>query len=330
MPLIWGAVIAATGSAVSSGISANAKKKEAEALNESLDVAKNAKDLGYSLDEVYGRPIEAPEFNFGEGDILRITESLAKFNAGKGTDLANQSASKVNANTLNDLEAGMKRLFGGGDAFDNQRSKTNKIVEDQLDGKLSQSTRRLLARRSLASGASGVGEGAVDDLFAGYLGQTTEGIVQQGQQNYKSLYGLYRQSFPLVTGRDQMPFTTTAPAQGVQIGLQAAIAKYQADVFSATQEAAPDPVASGLLGDNMAREGAVIAANSGAAQMQAQAIGDISSSAGAAYSGYQSQKQSNQRWDDYMAAVGRGNSQVNADYGYNPYSGGTGNTVGGF
>jgi len=229
MPAIWGAVIAAGISIVGEAKKAKAQKEAASDLDRDLDVRRKAAQSGFSLEDIYGKRIDTPGFNFGEGDIFRITENLAEFNAGKGTDLANQSASKINENTLNDLEAGMRRLFGG-ESFETQRTAVNRIVEDQLAGKLSQSTRQLLSRRALSTGASAIGPGAVDDLFTGFLGLTTEGITQQGVNNFRSLFSLYRQSFPLTTGLQTLPFTTLTPQAGVGFALRAAEDQFSADL----------------------------------------------------------------------------------------------------
>lgn len=277
--MAWGAVIGLAVNAIGGAIQANSAKKAANSLNQGLDVRAQASRLGYSLEDVYGTRLEPPEFEFTEEDIYRITERLAEWNAGRGTDLANQSAGKINAQTLDDLESGMRRLFGGGDAFDTAREKANVNMNDWLDGRLSQPARKLLARRALSTGASGIGKGAVDDLYAGYLGVATEDIVGKGMDTYRSMYSMYRQSFPLVTGAQMMPFTSLTPADGVQMAFQTAVGQYEAGLNAAMAAAAPDPVASGLLADEMRRIGAVTAARQGA---QAQTGALVSSVGGQA------------------------------------------------
>ena len=285
MPAIWGAAIAAGASIVSGIQKSQAQKKAAAALDKDLDVRRKASKLGLSLEDVYGRRLDAPSFNFGEGDIFRIANKLAEFNAGKGTDLANLSAGKINQQTLDDLEIGMSRLFGGGGSFERQRGLVNERVEDQLAGRLSEPTRRLLSRRALATGASAIGEGAVDDLFTGFLGLTTEGIVQQGIGNFQSLYSLYRQSFPLTTGLQTLPFTTLTPQAGVGFALQAATGQYSADLNAALAAAAPTPAAAGLIQDELQRGTAVSAARRGASIQAAESTAQ----AGAAIGGVVSQ-----------------------------------------
>ncbi len=279
MPAIWGAIISGVITIVSEQKKAKAAKEAASALERDLDVRRQASRAGFSLEDVYGKRIDTPGFNFGEGDIFRITEKLAKFNAGKGTDLANKSASKINQQTLDDLEAGMRRLFGG-ESFETQRAAVNQIVEDQLAGRLSQSTRQLLSRRALSTGASAIGPGAVDDLFTGFLGLTTEGITQQGVNNFRSLFSLYRQSFPLTTGLQTLPFTTLTPQAGVGFALRAAEDQFSADLNRAIAEAAPTPAAAGLIQDELQRASAVSAARRGADVASAQALANTGQAIG--------------------------------------------------
>jgi hypothetical protein len=282
---MWGAIIGLAANAIGGAMQANSAKKAAGNLSSGLDVRKQAGRLGFSLEDVYGTRLQAPEFGFSEEDIYRITKKLARYNAGEGTDLANQSAGKVNAQTLDDLEAGMRRLFGGGDTFDTTRSKVNQNMNDWLDGRLSQPARKLLARRALSTGASGIGKGAVDDLYAGYLGVATEDIVGRGMDTYRSMYSMYRQSFPLVTGAQMMPYTTLTPEAGVNAAFQTAVAKYEADLNAAMAAAAPDPVASGLLADEMRRIMAVSAAQEGAGAMMGGLVSSVGGQAAGMFGG---------------------------------------------
>lgn len=283
--MAWGAIIGLAASAIGSGMQANAQKKAAAELNRGLDVRAKTKELGYSLEDVFGKRLEPPEFGFSEEDIYRITERLAEFNSGRGTDLANQSATKINENTLKDLEAGMARLFGGTGSYERQRDAVNRNAEDFLAGKLSRSTRQALARRVIGGGASALGQGAVDDQYAAYLGLTTEDIVSRGTEIYRSMYQTYRQAFPLVTGANILPYTTLTPEAGVNLAFQTSVAQYEADLNSALAEAAPDPVASGLLQAEMQRAGAVTGANLQARSAAGGAVSSIGQQAGGLVSG---------------------------------------------
>lgn len=149
-------------------------------------------------------------------DVMAIAREAAGFNAGEGTDLAIGMASRINSRAVSDVEEALARLFGGGNAFNSQRDATNSAVNTWLRGDLSESTRASLGRQALETGAADLGPGSVSDLYAGYLGLTTEQIVGQGVDAYRSLYQLYRSSVPLVSGAELLPFTTLAPGAAVQ------------------------------------------------------------------------------------------------------------------
>lgn len=307
--MAWGAIIGAVGSIAGSAIQAGAAKDAAGSLSSALDVRKQASRLGVSLEDIFGTRLEPPDFEFTEEDIFRITERLANFNATTGTDLANQSASRINTNTLDDLESGMRRLFGGDGSFDRQRDQVNQNTEDFLAGRLSQSTRRGLARRSIQGGASAIGPDAVDDTYAAYLGLTTEDVVSRGTEVYRSLYATYRQSFPLTTGADILQFTALRPAEGVNFALNTAVAQYEAALNQALAESAPDPVASGLFQAELQRAGAVSGANLQAGSAQGALVANAGQQIGGIVSGLQSGGgSSGQRFD--FGNLGGVNSRI--------------------
>lgn len=285
--MAWGAVIGAAVSLYSSNKQAKAQKDAGSQLGKALDVQAQADRLGYSLEDVFGKRLEPPEFEFTEEDIYRITDKLATYNANRGTNLANKSAGKVNQQTLNDLEAGMSRLFGGDGSYERQRDLVNQNTEDFLQGKLSQSTRRALARRAIRSGATGIGPDAVDDTYASYLGLTTEDVVSRGTEIYRSMYATYRQAYPLVTGAQLMPYTTLTPEAGVNFAFQTAVGQYEAGLNQALAEAAPDPVASGLLQAEMQRAAAMTGANLQASSAQASGINSAGQQLAGAFGGQQ-------------------------------------------
>ena len=72
-----------------------------------------------------------------------------------------------------------------------------------------------------------------------------------------------------------MPFTTLTPEAGVNFAFQTAVGQYEAGLNQAMAAAAPDPVASGLLADEMRRLMAVSAANQGAGQMMGGMISSV-------------------------------------------------------
>lgn len=116
----------------------------------------------------------------------------------KGAQQAGEAFKNVGTGIqkMDRIEASMRQLLGGdrkaggdNDRYKILQDKSYEIVSDQMNGRVSQSTRDLLQRRSLSSGAVGLGRTAVDDLFTGYLGLTQEGLVQQGFANYRAMFG---------------------------------------------------------------------------------------------------------------------------------------------
>jgi len=295
--MAWGAVIGLAVNAWSNNREKKAREKAQRESAKALDVKAQAKRLGVSMNDVFGSRLEPPAFEFSEDDIYRITERLARFNPGGGGDLANQTAAKVNASTVDQLEAAMSSLFGGGGAFERQRTATNESVEQMLAGRLSPSTERALGRRAIRGGASALGPGAVEDQYVGYLGLTTEDVVSRGQEVYRSLYSTYRQALPLVTGADMMPYTTMQPAQGVNFAFQSAVAQYEAGMNMALAEAAPDPVASGMMLAEMRRSGALTGMQLQSDLASAASIASLGQDAAGIYTGYKTAQDAQRRID---------------------------------
>lgn len=206
---IWAAGISAAVAVGTTAYSANQNKKLAQQQQANLSGLPGGEQLMGMMPgfEPY-QPI----------DIFGTAAQAAAMNAGKGTQLAMNMASRVNRRATRDVERALMTLFGGGTAFADQRNATNEAVEQWLSGAVSGSTQRSLARHALATGAD-MGSGAAGDLYAGYLGQTQEQIVGQGVDAYRSLYSMYRQAVPLVSGADMLPYTTMQPGQAVQSAL---------------------------------------------------------------------------------------------------------------
>jgi hypothetical protein len=163
--------------------------------------------------------LQAPHFAPYEPiDVMGIVREAAGWNSGEGTTQALGMATRINRRATSDVERAMMTLFGGREAYTSQRDATNDAVNQWLAGDVSPSTRRSLGRQALSTGAD-MGSGAVGDLYAGYLGLTQEQIVGQGVDAYRSLYSMYRQSVPLVSGANMLPFTSIAPGDAVQFGL---------------------------------------------------------------------------------------------------------------
>lgn len=308
--MAWGAVIGAAVSLYSSNQQKKAADKSSKELGNALDVQAQANRLGVSLEDVFGKRLEPPEFEFTIEDIFNLTDRLATFNANRGTDLANKSAGKINEQTLADLEKGMAQLFGGQGEYEQQRDLANQATTDQLEGRLSASARRALGRRAISTGAASLGEGAVDDLYAGYLGLTTEDIVQRGQNNYRSFFATYRQAFPLTTGAQVMPYTTLTPEAGVNLAFQTQVAQYEAGLNQAMAEAAPDPVASGLINAEMQRAAAMAGLNYQSGQAQASGYGAAGQQLAGAFQGYQATQGLNYGSNSGVTATGANYNRI--------------------
>lgn len=116
----------------------------------------------------------------------------------KGAQQAGEAFKNVGTGIqkMDRIEASMRQLLGGdrkaggdNDRYKILQDKSYEIVSDQMNGRVSQSTRDLLARRSLSSGAVNLGRTTVDDMFTGYLGLTQESQVQTGFNNYRAMFG---------------------------------------------------------------------------------------------------------------------------------------------
>lgn len=122
---------------------------------------------------------------------------------------------------MDKIEASMRQLMGvtkdeaGGkdDSYNTMRDQGNKLVMDQQKGQLSEATRVMLGRRALNTGAVGLGRGAVDDAYTGYLGMTMEAQAQQGFTNYRQMFG---QLASLAQNQQQQNYNMQYNAAAVQ------------------------------------------------------------------------------------------------------------------
>lgn len=233
----------------------------ADDIDKALDVQGQAWSLGYNLRDVYGRKPNLPKWKFKTNDMLQLLERMGSNAATRGVDNAAEIAGKSNDAAVTQLEEAMSRMFGGGGAFERQRDLTNRNTEDMLAGRLSRSTENQLARKAISSGAVGLGEGAVSDAYAGYLGLTREDIVTRGAQQYQSLYQGYRQSLPFVSAAEMMPYTTVQAGHALETRVRLEENLYQSKYNRALVRAAPDPMAQGHVFAEMQRDMAVAGAN---------------------------------------------------------------------
>jgi hypothetical protein len=157
-------------------------------------------------------------------DVAGVTSRTAKKNAGEGVTLATRSARTINRRATQDVIDALNKLYGGKDRYESQRDSALANIADRLQGRVSASTRANVGRRLLASGVSDLGEGAVDDLMTGYLGQTQEALSTQGGEEFKSMYSTWRQAIPLISAANIRDRFTISPDNAVQAEIQNATA----------------------------------------------------------------------------------------------------------
>lgn len=138
-----------------------------------------------------------------------------------------------------------------------QRQAVNDAVLNALQGRLSDGTRTLLGRRALATGAVGLGDGAVQDAYTQRLGIAAEEQVQRGLQAYGQLYETYGRFAPQISPLDLLQYgglSTNSSLQNAQFNaagtFQAQIAEANAilqniDTATSTIGSAIGPAAQG-------------------------------------------------------------------------------------
>lgn len=104
-------------------------------------------------------------------------------NVGKGIE----KVDKVER-SISQFLGGPRDLNDPDNRYRKLQNQSYQIVNDQMAGQLSEPTRALLGRRALETGAVGLGRGAVQDAYTGYLGISTEQQVQTGFANYRGMF----------------------------------------------------------------------------------------------------------------------------------------------
>lgn len=285
---MFGALLGAASSIGGSFMQANAMDNYASNINEALNPGAIARKHGWNRRDIFGRRLRPPDFKFDNKDMFQLLKRLGNYNSRRGSGRATDSAEQINESTIDQLESAMGRLFGGGGAYARLRDGVAANTEDLLAGKLSGSTRRFLGRRAASVGASGIGPGAVDDLYAGFMGTTTEDVVSRGARQFQSLYAGYRQSIPLVTGADLLSSFTLNPAQAIQARIAMAENRYSAELNQELAAAGPDPIALGTVQSHMQRMMAVAGAQLQADSAMASSIAGAGEQLGGLFSGSQS------------------------------------------
>lgn len=204
----------------------------------------------------------------------------------------NRNAAAINsatANSFNDvMSIAMGRAKDGGSAYDESRMGVNKVLQDQLNGVISEGTSKAVARGALATGAASLGSGSVRQLYTGYLGISAEQQAQSGVGNYMNLVNTYASHIPLTTGAQLLPYgglstndainTAVSNSQGEQRGNLA-----MASAVLSNQDQTAQMGYTGLQAQN-AGNMAVAQAQGQEAKAAASAIGSLAG----AYAGYQS------------------------------------------
>lgn len=206
-----------TGVAESASNQANKLNKEASEFATSQADTLNRDALTQALEQSLTANRQASASSatdaVGSSDSINrfAAELAAELNREYGVPGAGEAATAFNQRATDDVQSSMAQMFGGD--IEGMQDQLNQNIQDLLSGNVSQSTRRQLARRSLASGNTELGGGTVGDSYAGYLGLTSEGLKAQGQQQFQSLYSMYRQSVPLISGSQMMPYFGSSASQ---------------------------------------------------------------------------------------------------------------------
>lgn len=93
-----------------------------------------------------------------------------------------------------ELNENMGFMFGRdeqGRGYEEMRQLTNANTLQRLGGEVSLGTQDQLRRSALATAAPELGPAGVDQMYAGYLGLTSEQLSTQGQQEFQSLFTMY-------------------------------------------------------------------------------------------------------------------------------------------
>jgi hypothetical protein len=207
------------------------------------------------------------------------------------------------ANFRNFLTESFGKDAAGKPAFEEQRTAANQIVLDQMRGRLSEGTRRMLGRRALATGAVGLGRGAVQDAYTQALGIASEEQAQMGLKNYAGLYETYGRFAPNITPLDLLPYggVTTAQslatdqfnAEGMFRGQLAEAGAILSNIDQATQTIGPS------IGPAVAGPYNVQAAS---AAGDAQMLQEVGATVGALFGAYRSNQLITQMNASQMAA----------------------------
>jgi len=173
-------------------------------------------------------------------DVLEAAGLSANYNAGEGADQALNLSKKFNDRITADLMNVIGEQMGG---F-GMRSLANQATTDQLKGRLSPATRRLLSSRAANSGAAALGGYATGDYNTALLGMATEQQVNTGVQNFGNLYNMYSKTVQPFRPEQGLAYTGLTPGatisgaiSGAQLQYGYDQTQYNAQIGQATAEA---------------------------------------------------------------------------------------------
>ena len=113
------------------------------------------------------------------------------------------SASDITRGIVESTKEGLSALFPD---FEESFANLGQNIIARQTGRLSPSTERLLARRSVSGGAAELGRRAVDDTFTGFLGLTAEEQAQAGDTLALQAASTTRSLFRTVGADQLLPF----------------------------------------------------------------------------------------------------------------------------
>lgn len=128
-------------------------------------------------------------------------QKKAAKNAARQTDKVRYNPRRA----AKDLSQYMPDAFGAPTQFFDMQKASNDMVLSHLKGEVSDSTKTAIGRQMLGTGAVDLGPGAVNQLYGGYLGLTTEDLANQGNAQYQSLYAMYNSA---VAGQAQNQYAS--------------------------------------------------------------------------------------------------------------------------
>lgn len=163
---------------------------------------------------------------------LVVGAAVAAGSAAMAADAQSSAAKKAgqafsgvgnNLQDMNTLTAATGQLMGDNgtnNRYSDMQTAAIKVMQQQMNGQLSQSTQNMLGMRAVESGAAGLGQNAVSNNYAAWMGLSSEQLQQQGVDNYRG----YMQQ---MMGAAQQQMSITYGKQYNNAAVQAGVAQQQ-------------------------------------------------------------------------------------------------------